>query len=142
MHDAFLNNNNIDFNKDGFRDVPTGNLFTALNRWSYDDGKGLMTQFGFKYLDDHKTGGQTDYDPSKDKFTTNAYGLEINSKRAEAFGKIGYVFPGKKYKSVGLQLSGFEHELDSYFGMTTYNAKQKDIYAKSHLSIHHWEYES
>lgn len=122
-------NNKIDFNKDGFRDLPTGNLFTGLNRWSYDNGKGLMSQFGVKYLKDNKTGGQVDYKPDEDKFTTNKYGLEINTKRVEAFGKIGYVFPQKKYKSIGLQLSGFDHQQNSYFGMTTYNAHQQNFYA-------------
>ena len=40
LHDDFFNNKKMDFNKDGFRDLPTGNLFSAINRWSYDNGKG------------------------------------------------------------------------------------------------------
>lgn len=95
----------------------------------FDNGKGLMAQFGIKFLDDAKTGGQTTYNASEDKFTTNSYGLEINTQRAEAFAKIGYVFPQQKYKSIGLQLSAFNHEQDSYFGFTTYNATQKNVYA-------------
>lgn len=128
LHGAFFNNKNLDFNKDGFRDLPTGGLLTAMNRWKYDDGKGFMMQFGFKILNDNKTGGQTDFDPSTDKFTTNHYGLGINTKRYEGFSKIGYVFPGKKYKSIGLQLSAFDHRQDSYFGLTTYNARQSNFY--------------
>lgn len=128
LHGDFFNNRNLDFNKDGFRDLPTGHLLTAMNRWKYDDGKGFMTQFGFKILNDQKTGGQVDFDPSKDKFTTNHYGLGINTKRYEGFSKIGYVFPGKKYKSIGLQLSAFDHKQDSYFGLTKYNARQQNFY--------------
>jgi len=128
VHDAFLFNKHMDFNKDGFRDLPTGNLFTILNRWNYDNNKGLITQFGFKYLDDQKTGGETHFEPSKDHFADSVYGFEINSKRIEAFGKIGYVFPEKKYKSIGLQLSTFKHELNSYFGHTTYVAEQENVY--------------
>src|SRR5690606_3659073 len=56
LHDAFLTNKNVDFNNDGFRDQPTGNLFSAINRWRYDDGKGFMTQFGIKFLDDSRVG--------------------------------------------------------------------------------------
>ncbi len=129
LHDAFLTNKNIDFNKDGFRDLPIGNLFSAINRWKYEDNNGFMTQFGIKYLDDSRTGGEVDFKPSKDKFTTNRYGLGIDTRRYEGFAKFGYVFPGKKYKSLGLQLSAFRHEQDSYFGMTTYNAEQNNFYA-------------
>lgn len=129
LHDAFFNNKKLDFNNDGFRDQPTGNLFTAANIWNYNNNKGLMSEFGLKYLDDNKTGGQLNYDPSKDKLTTNNYGVEINTTRAEAFGKIGYVFPQKNYQSIGLQLSAFQHKQDSYFGLTTYNGKQQNVYA-------------
>ncbi len=128
LHGDFFNNKSIDFNKDGFRDLPTGHQFNAMNRWKYDDGKGFMTQFGFKILNDHRTGGEVDFNPSADKFTTNHYGLGIDTKRYEGFSKIGYVFPGKKYKSIGLQLSAFDHQQDSYFGMTKYNARQQNFY--------------
>lgn len=129
LHDDFLTNNTIDFNKDGFRDLPTGNLFSAINRWKFDDGKGLLTQFGFKLLFDDRTGGERVFDSDKDKFTTNHYGLGINTKRYEGFAKVGYVFPNKKYKSIGLQLSAFRHQQDSYFGLTAYDAEQNNFYA-------------
>ena len=60
LHDAFFNNNTVDFNKDSFRDIPTGNLFSLLNRWRFDTHKGLEGQFAIKILTDNKTGGQTD----------------------------------------------------------------------------------
>ncbi|MGC4099937.1 carboxypeptidase-like regulatory domain-containing protein [Ferruginibacter sp.] len=129
LHDDFLSNNKLDFNKDGFRDLPTGNQFNLINRWKYDDGKGFLTQFGVKVLTDKRTGGQTDFDPAKDRQSTSKYGLGINTQRYEAFAKIGYVFPEKKYKSIGLQLSAIDHQQDSYFGLTTYNAEQKNFYA-------------
>jgi outer membrane receptor for ferrienterochelin and colicin len=129
LHDDFLTNKKLDFNHDSFRDLPTGNLFSAFNRWSFDNGKGLMSQFGIKILNDDKTGGQINYDASTDKFTTNNYGLAINTKRVEGFGKLGYVFPQKKYKSIGLQLSAFDHKQNSYFGFTIYNAHQQNFYS-------------
>ncbi|HEV7620631.1 MAG TPA: TonB-dependent receptor, partial [Flavisolibacter sp.] len=129
LHDDFLNNKGLDFNKDGFRDLPTGNLFSAVNRWTYENNKGLMSQFGIKILDDKKTGGQVNYDPSQDKYSSSVYGLGINTKRIEGFGKLGYVFPQKKYTSIGLQLSAFDHQQDSYFGLTNYNGHQQNFYA-------------
>lgn len=129
LHDDFLTNKNLDFNNDGFRDLPTGNQFSLINRWKYDDGKGFLTQFGVKVLNDQRIGGELSFDPNTDKNTTNKYGLGINTERYEIFAKIGYVFPEKKYKSIGLQLSAIDHTLDSYFGLTTYNAKQQALYA-------------
>ncbi|MEO6837211.1 MAG: TonB-dependent receptor [Ginsengibacter sp.] len=127
LHDDFLYNK-VDFNKDGFRDLPTGNLFSAVNKWAYEDHKGVEIQFGVKALVDDKTGGQMAYNID-DKLTTNHYGLGIKTNRYEGFAKIGYVFPEKKYKSIGLQLSGFDHQQDSYFGLITYNAHQSNFYS-------------
>jgi outer membrane receptor for ferrienterochelin and colicins len=129
LHDDFLTNKSIDFNNDGFRDLPTGNQFSTINRWKFEDGKGVIAQFGFKYLIDDRTGGETAFEPGIDKFTKNHYGLGINTKRYEGFLKIGYVFPEKKYKSIGLQLSAIDHQQDSYFGLRSYNAKQNNFYA-------------
>jgi outer membrane cobalamin receptor len=129
LHDDLLYTRTIDFNKDGFLDLPIGNLFSAMSRWKYDDGKGFLTQFGFKFLSDSKTGGEAKFDAGNDKFTTNHYGVGINTKRYEGFAKIGYVFPEKKYKSVGLQVSAFDHHQVSYFGLTAYNARQNNFYA-------------
>jgi copper chaperone CopZ len=127
LHDNFLYTK-TDFNKDGFRDLPTGNLFSAVNRWKYDDNKGLSAQFGVKVLNDNKTGGEIGYETS-DKYTTTYYGLGMKTSRYEGFAKIGYVFAGKKYQSIGLQLAAFDHRQDAYFGLTDYNAKQSDFYS-------------
>jgi outer membrane receptor for ferrienterochelin and colicins len=129
LHDDFINNATVDFNKDGFRDLPTGNQLSLVNRWKYDDGKGFLTQFGIKVLNDKKTGGEVDYNADTDKYSTHHYGLGINTERYEAFAKIGYVFPEKKYKSVGLQLAAIDHRQDSYFGTTHYDGKQQNFYS-------------
>src|SRR6478735_5507168 len=126
LHDDFLVNK-TDFNKDGFRDLPTGNQFSGVHRWQYLGDKGLMSQFGVKLLLDKRTGGEGAYDPDNDKFTTNRYGLGFDTKRYEVFGKIGYVFPQKIYKSFGFEVSAFDHNQDSYFGLRTYDARQKNF---------------
>lgn len=129
LHDNFQAKTKVDYNNDSFRDNTTGNLFTAINRWNYNGVKGFESQMGFKILLDNFTGGQTSFDPDRDKLTTNSYGLGINTKRYEVYAKAGYVFPEKMYKSVGLQVSAFTHNQDSYFGLTSYNGKQKNFYA-------------
>ncbi len=128
MHYNFLTNQNIDFNNDGFRDLPTGNQFSLVNRYKFDNSKGVLIQFGIKAMKDERIGGQTIYNPARDKYTTNSYGLGINTERYEGFAKIGYVFPQKVYKSIGLQITGISHQQNAYFGFTNYNAKQESVY--------------
>lgn len=128
LHDDFLFNKKLDDNKDGFRDLPTGNQFSMVNRWKYDDGKGLLAQFGVKLLLDNRTGGELAFNPDNDKLTNHRYGLGTNTERYEGFAKIGYVFPAKKYKSFGFQLSAISHKQDSYFGLTSYDAREQNFY--------------
>lgn len=127
LHDDFLYNK-TDVNKDGFRDLPTGNLFNAVNRWKFDNQKGVMIQLGIKVLNDNKVGGQMNFEPVN-KFSTQIYGLGIQTKRYEGFAKIGYVFPEKKYQSIGLQLSAFNHQQDAYYGLTKYIGEQDNFYS-------------
>jgi outer membrane receptor for ferrienterochelin and colicin len=129
LHDDFFANKNLDFNKDGFRDLPTGNTFSLVNRYKYDNSNGTMVQLGFKILNDDRTGGEKAFDPASDKNTTNRYGLGIHTERYEIFAKIGYIFPEKKYKSIGFQTTAISHKQDSYFGLTVYNAKQQTFYS-------------
>ncbi len=130
LHDAFATMP-MDFNKDGFRDAPTGNLFTAMNRWSYDNTENVEAQFGVRILKDEKVGGDVHYSKKDKEHMAHGapYGLGIDIDRLEGFGKLGYVFKDKKYQSIGLQLSAFNHEQDSYFGTTNYVAKQQNVYA-------------
>lgn len=119
----------MDENDDSFLDFPTGSQLNFINRWVYNNNKGLLGQVGVKFLTDGKQGGQTDFDTELDKFTTNRYGFEINAKRYEAWGKIGYQFASKPYKSVGLQLSGIKHEHRSYYGLNLHNGDEESFYA-------------
>ncbi|MEO6868376.1 MAG: TonB-dependent receptor, partial [Ginsengibacter sp.] len=127
FHDDFLYNV-VDENKDGFRDLPTGNLLSMINRWNYEDQKGMMVQFGVKALLDNKIGGENEFHQDQ-KYSTAHYGLGIKTQRYEGFAKIGYVFPEKRYKSIGLQLSGFDFNQKSYFGLNNYDASQQNFYS-------------
>jgi outer membrane receptor for ferrienterochelin and colicin len=119
----------MDENDDSFLDFPTGSQLNFINRWVYNNNNGLLGQVGVKILSDDKQGGQTDFDPEHDKLTMNRYGFEINTKRYEAWGKIGYQFRNKPYKSIGLQLSGVTHEHESYYGLNLHNGDEKSFYS-------------
>ena len=129
LHDNFMLNKNMNFSDNGFRDIPVGNLFSGVNRWHYEDGKGTIAQFGVKFLKDDRTGGQVDFDKNTDKGTTNKYGIGFDNQRIEGFAKIGYVFPSNRLRSIGLQLSASDYKQKSYFGLTNYKSKQTSGYA-------------
>jgi outer membrane receptor for ferrienterochelin and colicins len=119
----------MDQNEDSFLDFPTGSQVNLVNRWVYNSGTGWLGQFSLKYLNDQKQGGQTGFNPETDKFTTNRYGLEINTERAELVGKLGYQVPGKPWKSVGFQVSGIYHTHDSYYGFNVHDAVERSVYS-------------
>ncbi|MFI5148215.1 MAG: TonB-dependent receptor domain-containing protein [Bacteroidia bacterium] len=128
LHSDFLQMK-TDMNKDGFMDAPQGYQLNGINRWRYDNHKGITAQLGMKALLDDRTGGQLTYDPSRSKDTLNGYGVGINTKRYEAFGKLGYVFPGEKYKSIGFMCSVISNDQNSFFGLNSYNASERSLYA-------------
>ncbi|MCU7693477.1 TonB-dependent receptor domain-containing protein [Haoranjiania flava] len=127
LHDDFLLNK-TDYNKDGFKDLPTGNQFNVVNRWMYDNSKGWTGQLGVKYLQERKKGGELDFTDT-DQLSTNRYGIGLNTDRYEGFAKLGYIFPNKRYQSIGLQLSAFRHSQDAFFGTTPYKGNQDNVYA-------------
>ncbi len=122
-------NNKIDNNKDGFLDIPVGNQVNVINRWLYENGKGLESQFIVKILNDKRTAGETTFNETNDKLTANKYGVGMNVQQNIFTGKLGYVFPKKKYQSIGLMLSLNNYTNNAYYGLNAYNAEQHSFYA-------------
>tara|TARA_R110002049_G_scaffold247413_5_gene421589 strand:- start:1578 stop:3833 length:2256 start_codon:yes stop_codon:yes gene_type:complete len=118
----------VDNNKDDFMDFPTGNQINVINRWKYFGEEGLAGQIGVWYLNDQRVGGQPGYDASVSQELQPKFGLEINTERIEVFGKSGYVFGNKPYKSMGLQGSFSRHKQTSNFGFNEYDALQESVY--------------
>jgi outer membrane receptor for ferrienterochelin and colicins len=125
-----------DLNKDSFLDIPTSNLFSVFNRWDYIKKGRRVSRSGIKYLQENRNGGTMNY--NKDTFVndtaainagTQPYGVEIKTKRMEVFSKNGFLFPDKPYKSVGLILSGVNHEQEGLYGINTYTGHESTFYA-------------
>lgn len=57
----------MDFNKDGFLDQPTGNQINAAYLLNYNDleHSGLGTHFGISFVKDERFGGQTNFNKNK-----------------------------------------------------------------------------
>lgn len=124
----------IDPNGDGFRDLPALGQYSFFNRWRWHTGKSWRGQFGVKYFEEARLGGQIQFDPEQDRGSTNAYGIEINTKRWEAFNKAGYVFQSNVGTSIGTQVVFSNHQQDAFFGMNTYRGRQTSLFAKGLFS--------
>jgi outer membrane receptor for ferrienterochelin and colicins len=118
-----------DHQKDGFMDMPKVKQVNVFNRWSFNDGERYEGQFGIKALAENRKSGQTAFEEDRDQGTTNHYGVEVNTRRYEAFSKTGRIFPATPWKSAGIILSGSYHDQDSYFGLKTYDGKQLGFYS-------------
>ncbi|SMG30040.1 TonB-dependent receptor [Arenibacter troitsensis] len=119
-----------DNNGDGFLDAPLGNQINVLNRWQYQNpSTGWVSFINLRFLNDDKQLGQTNFVPSTDKFTTNSWGSEINTRRFDTSLKLGYVFPELPFQSLGFQTAYNIHKQDSYFGFNEYNIDHESIYS-------------
>lgn len=120
-----------DHNNDGFMDQPIGrgvNLSYLLN---FNDlqHSGFTTHFGLNYVNDHRLGGQVDFNEKYDKLGTTNYGIGIDIQRFQFWNKSGYIFPSRPYQSIGWMNQFTYHEQESYFGQKTYDAEQKTFYS-------------
>ncbi len=122
--------NTIDRNQDSFLEMPLVDQFIVFNRWRWHTGRGLRGQFGAKYLEENRLGGQVNFDPKTDRSTSNAYGIEIKTKRWEAYNKMGYAFVGKKGKSIGSVLNVSQHQQEAFYGLDRYTGQQRSLYGK------------
>ncbi|MGN6566989.1 MAG: TonB-dependent receptor, partial [Flavipsychrobacter sp.] len=118
-----------DQNKDGFLDQPLGPSIAALNRWVYHAPRGYELQWGLKGVYVSNTGGQWNYEKGMAQVPGNAWGYKQDTRRLEAWAKIGKIFYDHPGRSVGLQLSGTYHNQDASYGARAYSGIQKSFYA-------------
>nr|NQU89580.1 carboxypeptidase-like regulatory domain-containing protein [Bacteroidota bacterium] len=123
---ASSNQKKHDRNGDGFLDLPLTTQYNIFHRWKYKSDH-LGTQIGFQYIDEDRTGGQVDFNKSDERIITNPYGINIRTKRLQAFWKMGFVL-NRPSTSIGFLNSYTRHDQDSYFGVRDYTAKQNSYY--------------
>ncbi|HNP32966.1 MAG TPA: Plug domain-containing protein, partial [Flavobacterium sp.] len=119
-----------DMNDDGFLDNPLGKQFNIINRWQYACAEtGWVSFINLRYMNDKKQTGQLDFDPNRDRLTTNYWGSEINTERIDFSSKVGYVWEEMPFQSIGFQSAFSNHNQESYFGLNQYNIKQQSYYS-------------
>jgi len=114
-----------DINKDGFLDLPRGFQANGLARFFYNDGQGMSAQINVRRVRDRRMGGQLGYDHQRSFWEQNSvYGLTNRLDQAEIFGKIGYVFPAHRYRSIGMLWTLGNTQLDNRMGYRSYLGRQ------------------
>ena len=123
------NHMKMDGNGDSFMDDPMTTQYNVFLRYNHPHTGHFGCKLGIKALKENRLGGQMDFDP-KHRLDEgyNLFGISINTERYEAFAKCGYHFD-RKDTSIGLQQQVTYHKMDSYYGLTDYNANQLSYYA-------------
>ena len=118
----------MDENGDSFMDEPMTTQYNVFLRYSHPHVGKFGCKLGIKALKETRLGGQMDFDP-KHRLDEgyNLYGIGINTERYEAFAKGGFHFD-RKDTSLGTQHQVTYHKVDSYYGLTDYNANQLSYY--------------
>jgi outer membrane receptor for ferrienterochelin and colicins len=119
-----------DMNDDGFLDNPLGKQVNIVNRWQYSNPeKGWVSFFDLHYINDKKQTGELNFEPNRDRLTTNFWGSEINTERLDFSSKVGYVFKDMPYQSIGFQNAFSNYNQQSYFGLNQYDINQQSYYS-------------
>ena len=119
-----------DMNDDGFLDNPLGKQINITNRWQYSNPEsGWVSFLNFRFMNDEKQTGQINFNPDRDRFTTNFWGSEINTQRFDIASKTGYVWKDMPFRSIGFQNAFTNHIQQSYFGLNTYDIHQQSYYS-------------
>jgi outer membrane receptor for ferrienterochelin and colicins len=113
-----------DMNGDGFLDNPLFSNVSLRNEWHFDGHSGLGAQVALNYQNINTVSGQLDYNPT-DEVKSQLWGVNTQTRRYEASTKVGYVFPGKPWKSFGSQVNALYHDQDGEYGFQTYNGQQR-----------------
>jgi outer membrane receptor for ferrienterochelin and colicins len=114
--------NSVDENGDGFRDMPLFTTFNVLQRWNFTNLNGITGQLGVQYVSDKKDGG------TLNQSSTAAYLYGTQSDLFRVHGKTGFVFSKDHNQSIGIQWSLSRYRSSSHFGLRDYNGDEQSGY--------------
>ncbi len=117
----------MDNNGDGFMDMPKTRQVNFLNRWKYE-GDQLMAQIGVNVFSSESAGGQLGFGFNDELTTSTQYGYEMDTRKAELFGKIGMIYPSKPTQSWGFQYSMSYQDFSGGAGRRVYEGEEKTLY--------------
>ena len=119
----------MDGNGDGFLDDPVTSQYSVFLRYNHPNTGHFGCKLGVKALKENRLSGQMDFDPKRrGEMGYDRYGIGISTDRYEAFAKTGFIFD-RPETSLGVQQQLTYHKMNSYFGLSDYNARQFSYYA-------------
>lgn len=127
MH-GWYNNTRLDRNGDGFLDNLNGNNGIILNRWKYKGDNGVRAQIGVKYTSIDRVGGEMAFDREANAGGNTVWGLDMSTRRLDAWAKLGGIYQNKPWKSTGSQYAVTVMDMNNWFGQRKYNATQRSGY--------------
>ncbi len=118
----------IDRDKDDFLDLPQLTRYLIANKWKYGNERewGWSSRVGLRFLKEQRIGGQTGFDPVRDKGSSTVYGQSVNIDQPEFWTKTNYRLNDQH--NFVLFLSSFHQRQRSFFGTVRYEARQTNWY--------------
>lgn len=95
---------NMDMNSDGYRDFPIGKQVNAMVRSMHSGKKGTIVHLAAHAYRDERLGGDNNF-KSGNPLEFNGFAYSSRISGIEISGKVGKVFPGASYRSIGLPWS-------------------------------------
>lgn len=140
--------NGMDHNHDGFRDMPRTRQLNVANRWLYQANGGLQLRWGAKYVEESRLGGMTAYTSSMHKkrdeqtfgslMESGIYGSHIHNRNINAYVKLGTPVGASVYdeeaqeelRSNLAMIIDYDHfNEEAYFGLNDYRGKENAVTA-------------
>ena len=109
-----------DRNEDGFLDTPLNNDYIVFNQWNYRSKK-IHMELGINGVISNMQSGSISQ--------ASSYPVTIKTQQANAFAKIGYLFPKEDFNSLALQISSTYNNQNTTIGPTIYTGNQYSAYA-------------
>lgn len=133
--------NKIDRDNDNFLDLPLLTRYMISNRWKYGNEKewGWNSQIGVRFFNEQRIGGQTFFNPERDKGSTSVYGQSVQINQPEIWTKTGYRVNDNH--NIVLFASSFHQQQNSFFGTVKYNAQQTNFYGNIQYELSYAEHE-
>jgi outer membrane receptor for ferrienterochelin and colicin len=120
--------NKIDNDNDNFLDLPLLTRYLIYNKLTYgkETDWGWYGKIAVRFLNEERIGGQYAFNADTDKGKTSIYGQAVNFNQPEVYLKTGYRLNDKH--NFILLANTFLHDQNSFFGTTSYKAKQQNFY--------------
>lgn len=117
--------NIVDNNNDRFTDMTLQNRISAFQKWNFERKKGRVFSLAARYIYEDRWGGDLRWNKTF-RGGDSIYGESIYTKRWELLGN--YQLPVKE--KMMLSFSYNDHDQDSRYGTTIYNARQKIAFSQ------------